>query len=272
MSGKLENHVAIVTGAAQGVGEGVAHVLAEHGAKVVVADIRRDGGEGTATALREAGYDAIFSAVDLADDDSMCKLVADTADHYGRIDILANVAGIYPVDMIEGMSTEQWDKVLRVNLTAPFVLTRECAPHMKKLGRGRIIVTSSITGNYTAYPGMSHYAATKAGVTGFIRAAATEFAPYKITVNSIDPGGMLTPGLKQLCTPQDIDVIAKQTPLQRIGVPRDVGNLYAFLASDDAEYITGTSIRCDGGMALPESAALADLEEGAYNDVTALDA
>ncbi len=159
------------------------------------------------------GYSANFKATDLSSEDSIQSLVAFAASRYGGIDILASVAGIYPVQEIETMSLAQWQHVVTVNMTAPFLLTRECVPFLKRNGRGRSIFTSTVTGPIVVLAGMGHYGAAKSGLEGFMRTAALELAKYRITVNAVAPGAMLTPGLEKVCTAQEIEDLGRRIPL-----------------------------------------------------------
>lgn len=253
MMGKdLEGRVAIVTGGAQGGGYGVARCLAKKGVTVVLADIQEGPGRQALEQLKSEGFSAGLKIMDLSSEDSVKELVSYTVGEFGRIDILASCAGIYPVQDLETMTTRQWQQVVDLNLTAPFWLTRECIPHMKKVGKGRIIYTTTVTGPTVVVAGLAHYGASKAGLEGFMRTAALELAKYQITVNAVAPGAMLTPGLQKLCSPEEINDLGRRIPIGRIGYPEDIGAVYAFLASDEADYITGISIRSDGGYVLPE--------------------
>ena len=158
-------------------------------------------------------------------------------------------AGIYPWTLIEGISAEEWDQVLGVNLRGTFLAAQAALKPMKAQHYGRMVFTSSITGPRVSSPGHGHYSASKAGINGFIRAASVEFAGYGITVNGVEPGNILT---KQHRSAAFIAAMEAMVPLGRLGTPRDVANAVLFLASDDAEYITGTTIIVDGGQIVPE--------------------
>jgi len=161
-------------------------------------------------------------------------------------------AGIYPWRLIENTEPEEWDSVLAVNLKGTYLAARAALPVMKASGQGRMIFMSSITGPRVTAPGHGHYSASKAGINGFIKAAAIEFAAYAITVNGVEPGNIMTEGMKQHRSPEFIRSMEETVPLGRLGSPRDVANAVLFLASDDASYITGTTIIVDGGQTLPE--------------------
>ncbi|MEX0860489.1 MAG: SDR family oxidoreductase, partial [Cucumibacter sp.] len=171
-----------------------------------------------------------------------------------RIDTVVQNAGIFPWTLIENIEPAEWDMVLAVNLKGAFLAARAALPHMRATGYGRMIFTSSITGPRVTSPGHGHYSASKAGVNGFIRAAALEFAGYGITVNGVEPGNILTEGMKLTRSAEFIQSMQDAIPLGRLGAPRDVANACLFLASEEAGYITGTTIIVDGGQILPEGA------------------
>jgi 3-oxoacyl-[acyl-carrier protein] reductase len=251
MSGRLADKIAVIIGAARGIGEGIAECFCEEGAQVVIADIER-GGEETAAYLNDVG-NAMFIQTDVSRRDDVQHLIHTTVEHFGRVDILVQNAGIYPWTLIENISVDEWDKVLGVNLRGCFLAAQACLPPMKKQRYGRMIFTSSITGPRVSSPGHGHYAASKGGINGFIRTAALEFAPYGITVNGIEPGNIMTEGMRTHRSEAFIQSMEASVPLGRLGNPRDVANACLFLASDESSYITGTTIIVDGGQILPES-------------------
>lgn len=247
--GRLEGKVALVIGAARGIGEGVAQRFAEEGAKVVIADTEVQAGTDTAARLQ-----GLFVATDIARPDHAERAVKTAIDGFGGLDILVQNAGIYPWTLIENTSPEEWDRVLAVNLKGTFLAARAALPHMKTKRAGRMIFTSSITGPRVTSPGHGHYSASKAGINGFIKSAALEFSGYGITVNGIEPGNILTAGMEMHRSPEFIRSMETAVPLGRLGTPRDIANCALFLASDEASYITGTTIIVDGGQTLPEGA------------------
>lgn len=256
MTASFSGKVVIVTGAAQGGGKGVAEGFARQGAHVIVADLQAKVGQAVCEELSTYGGTAAFVHTDLSSEASIVALVRHAKEQFGHVDVLASCAGIYPLQKLEEMTQAQWSYVVAVNMTAPFLLTRECVPLMRGRPHGRIIFTTTVTGPVVVIPGMAHYAASKTGLEGFMRAAALELAPYRITVNAVAPGALLSPGLQKVCSPEEIAKIGRRIPLGRIGHPADIAAAYLFLASPEAEYVTGITIRCDGGYVLPEAAAV----------------
>ena len=180
------------------------------------------------------------------------QVVAATLARFGRVDILVQNAGIYPMTMIADIDPTEWDRVLAVNLKGVFLAFQACLATMQAQRYGRCIFTSSITGPRVTSPGHGHYSATKAGINGFIRSAALEFSAYGITVNGVEPGNIMTEAVKLQRGPEFIRSMEESIPLGRLGTPLDVANAFLFLASDEAGYITGTTIVVDGGQLLPE--------------------
>ncbi len=246
---RLEGKVALVIGAARGIGEGIAQRFVEEGARLVIADTEVDAGRNTARRLG-----GIFVETDISQQAEAERAVATAIGQFGGLDILIQNAGIFPWTLIENISPAEWDKVLAVNLRGTFLAARAALPHMKAKRQGRMIFTSSITGPRVTSPGHGHYSASKAGINGFIKAAALEFSGYGITVNGIEPGNILTAGLEKGRSPAFIRSMEAAIPLGRLGTPRDIANCALFLASEEASYITGTTITVDGGQTLPEGA------------------
>lgn len=252
MPRSIAGRTAIVTGATRGIGRGIARVLASEGANLVLVSRRAEDGEKAIAEMTEAGGRAIHVAADVTDWQAMQGVVAEAEKVYGGIDILCANAGIFPQARIADLSPEDWDHVQAVNLKGTFLGVKACLPAFVRRGQGRVIVTSSITGPITGYPGWTHYGASKAGQLGFIRTAAIELAKHKVTVNAVLPGNVVTEGLEGLG--QDyLDTMAASIPLGRLGSVEDIGHAVLFLASDEAGYITGQTIVVDGGQTLPES-------------------
>ena len=247
MTGRIEGKVALIIGSARGIGKGIAQRFAEEGAKLVLADTELDAGQATASELGAA-----FISTDISQMAEAEAAVALALKHHGRLDIIVQNAGIYPWQLIENTSPEDWDRVMAVNLRGSFNATRAALVPMKAQHHGRMLFTSSITGPHVTSPGHGHYSATKAGINGLIRAAALEFAGYGITVNGVEPGNILTEAIELHRGAAYIQNMQDSIPLGRLGSPRDVANAFLFLASDDAAYITGTTIVVDGGQLLPE--------------------
>lgn len=247
MSGRLHNRSALVIGGARGIGAAIAERLAEEGARLVIADTEEAAGRATAERLKGR-----FIATDISQKADAERAVNEAVTAYGGLDIIVQNAGIYPWTLIENIEPEEWDQVMAVNLRGTYLAARAALPVMKTQKQGRMIFTSSITGPRVSSPGHGHYSASKAGINGFIKAAALEFSGYGITVNGIEPGNILTEGMKMHRSPAFIKTMEDAVPLGRLGTPRDIANAALFLASDDASYITGTTIIVDGGQTLPE--------------------
>ena len=249
---RVEGKVAVVIGAARGIGEAIAERLLEEGARLALADTLEDEGQATAARLSRAG-EAVFTRTDVGDEASVEALVQATLERFGRLDIMVQNAGIYPLTLLPDITVAEWDEVLAVNLRGCFLAIRAAAVPMRAQGYGRIVLTSSITGPRVSTPGHGHYSASKAGINGLIRAAALELAPFGITVNGVEPGNIVTPALTGHRSKDYADAMARSVPLGRLGTPREVAHAALFLASDEAAYITGTTIVVDGGQILPEA-------------------
>jgi 3-oxoacyl-[acyl-carrier protein] reductase len=247
MTRRLENKSALVIGAARGIGAAIAERFREEGAKVVIADTEATAGEATAKRLG-----AGFIETNIAQSQDADAAVAYAVERMGGLDILVQNAGIYPWTLIENISPEEWDSVMGVNLRGTFLAARAALTVMRAKKSGRMIFTSSITGPRVTSPGHGHYSASKAGINGFIKAAALEFSGYGITVNGVEPGNILTEAVVAHRSKAFIKGMEDSIPLGRLGTPRDIANAVLFLASDEASYITGTTIIVDGGQTLPE--------------------
>jgi len=249
----LSGKVVIVTGAGQGIGEGIARVFAKAGAKVVIATRSQANGQSVADAIVKSGGVAWLNQTDVGSRAEVKRVVAQTVEHFGRLDIVVHNAAVYPVIPIEQLSDDDLERTLSVNLKASFWLIQEALPHLRKQGGGRFLFTSSVTGPNVAMPGTAHYAASKCGINGLIRTAALEYARQNITVNGVEPGYILTPAMNALGGPEALEQMASQIPLGRLGSSTDIANAMLFLASEAAAYITGQTIVVDGGSTLPES-------------------
>ena len=244
----------LVTGGAQGIGYGISSAFAAHGARVLIADVQADKAASAAAKLCAAGSDVHAYAVDLACRDAINTLLDNINRDYGQLDVLIHNAAYFPLMPLADISPVVLARTLAVNLSALFWLTQAALPLLRQRG-GRILATSSVTGPRVAYPGLAHYAASKAGVNGFIRAAALELAADRITVNGVEPGMIRTPAMANLGDGELNAAIARGIPLKRLGEPADIAAAMLFLASDAAAYITGQTIVVDGGATLAESTA-----------------
>ena len=242
----------IVTGGSRGIGRGVARVFAAKGAQVLVVGRDLAQAEATAAAIRAEGGRASGFAADVGDPGDVERMAAAALERHGGVDILCANAGVFPAARLMEMTLEQWNEVLSTNLAGAFLSVRACVPALARSGRGRIVLTSSITGPITGYPGWTHYAASKAGQLGFMRTAALELTPLGITINAVLPGNVRTEGLDELGE----DYLAQMTasiPQRRLGSVEDIAYAALFFASDEAAYITGQTLVIDGGQVLPES-------------------
>ncbi|MDQ0395292.1 SDR family NAD(P)-dependent oxidoreductase [Labrys monachus] len=249
MTDRLKDKVALVIGASRGIGKATAIRFLEEGAKLVLADFDDEEGRATAEELGVA-----FIRTDIAELEDAVAAVTLAVERHGRLDIIVQNAGIYPWQLIENTTPQEWDRVMAVNLRGCFNAARAALTPMKKQGAGRILFTSSITGPHVTSPGHGHYAATKAGINGFIRSAALEFSSYGITVNGVEPGNILTEAMQLHRSQAFIKNMEDAIPLGHLGEPRDIANAFLFLASDEANFVTGTTIIVDGGQLLPEGA------------------
>lgn len=237
----------IVTGGSKGIGKGIARVFAKNGADVTIAARGETDGKAAADELG-----ATFVHCDVSDWDSVKAMVDAVAARTGAVDILCANAGAFPQTKIIDMDPSEWDQVMATNLRSAFLCVKACIPHFEKAGKGRVVLTSSITGPVTGYPGWAHYGASKAGQLGFLKTAAMELSRYNTTINAVMPGNIYTEGLQDLG--QDyLDTMAASIPLKRLGDVEDIGYAALFFASDEAGYITGQQIVVDGGQILPES-------------------
>jgi len=240
---RLHNKVAIITGSANGIGFAAAERFIEEGAIVFIADYDDHAG---ITAANQLGEKATFVQVDVANRDSVKKLVTTVIAQVGRIDILVNNAGITRDAMLTKMTEDQFQQVLDVNLSGVFHCTQEVSPHMIAAGYGKIINTSSVSGVY-GNVGQTNYAATKAAIVGMTKTWAKELGRKGINVNAVAPGFTETDMVKKM--PETVlEKMRSIVPLQRLGTPRDIANAYLFLASEEASYVHGHTLHVDGAI------------------------
>ncbi len=245
---KLKDKVAIITGAAKGIGKAIAIEFVKEGAKVVVADIDFEGAQKTVEELKKMGGEAIAVKVNVADPDDVKNMVEKTVEKFGKIDILINNAGIAIQKPALDMTLEEWRRIIDVNLTGVFLCSQAAARVMVKQGGGVIINMASMLG-FIAIPKRSAYCASKAGVIGLTKELAVEWAKYGIRVVGVAPGWVATRRVIELTKKGIVneEVVKMLTPLGRMAKPEEVAKLMVFLASDDASFITGNTVLIDGG-------------------------
>ncbi|TIC88873.1 3-oxoacyl-ACP reductase FabG [Nocardioides sp. GY 10113] len=244
----------LVTGGSRGIGLGIARVFARAGASIAITARTAEPLEKAARTLEELGaWKVSIVAGEIADRTSAHAVVEEAAAALGGLDVLCANAGIFPEARLAMMTDEELDTVLGVNVKGTVYAVQAALPFLEASGRGRVVLTSSITGPHTGFPGWSHYGASKAAQLGFMRTAAIELAPSGITVNAVLPGNVLTEGLADLGE-EYLATMSASIPLGELGTPEDIGHAVAFLASREARYITGHALVVDGGQILPESA------------------
>ncbi|MFC4624439.1 3-oxoacyl-ACP reductase FabG [Daeguia caeni] len=252
MFNSLKDRSVIITGGSKGIGRGIARVFSRVGVKLTIVGRDKKALDAAVEEMNALGAKARGAVCDVSDYVQVKKMVDEAAEAQGGLDVMCANAGSFPQVKMVDMTPDDWDAMMANNLRSTFLCVKASIPHFEKAGRGRVVVTSSITGPVTGYPGWSHYGASKAGQLGFIRTAALELARYNTTINAVMPGNIMTEGLEGLGEDY-LATMAKSIPLKRLGAVEDIGNAALFFASDEAAYITGQQIIVDGGQILPES-------------------
>ena len=245
----LKGKSVIVTGGSKGIGRGIAQVFARQGARLTIA--ARNEAD-LQSAANEIDGDVRYEVCDVSDWTSVKSMVESVASAQTGLDVMCANAGAFPQTKMIDMEPSEWDQVMAVNLKSSFLCVKASIPFFEKAGKGRVILTSSITGPVTGFPGWSHYGASKSGQLGFLKTAAMELSRYNATINAVMPGNIYTEGLQDLGQ-EYLDTMAASIPLKRLGDVEDIGNAALFFASDEAAYITGQQIVVDGGQIIPES-------------------
>ncbi len=252
---RLANKTAIVTGAGDGIGRGIALAFAREGASVAACDLNAETVAATGRLVEATGRSVLTESLDVTDQVRVRSFVEAAASRFGRIDILVNNAAIMPVCPIEAQDEETMSRILAVNLLAPAIVSKYCIPHMRKAGGGSIIHMASVTG-HNGFPGVAIYGATKGGLIALARGQAMELAADRIRVNTVSPGTVDSPMLHNFVEEHAEDPKAaleafdRIHPIGRIATIEEVANVFVFLASEESSNITATDIRCDGGSAV----------------------
>lgn len=259
MFSSLDGRSAIVTGGSKGIGRGIAETLAAAGVNVLVTARTQNDLDATVAGLADQPGRVSGLATDVTNPDDCRRAVETAVERHGGLDIVCANAGIFPSGRLEELTPDDIEHVLAVNFKGTVFVIQAALSALTASGHGRVIITSSITGPITGYPGWSHYGASKAAQLGFLRTAAMELAPKQITINAVMPGNIITEGLVEMGQ-EYMDQMAASIPARRLGSVADIGNAALFFATDEAGYITGQTLVVDGGQILPESSqALADM-------------
>jgi 3-oxoacyl-[acyl-carrier protein] reductase len=250
----LQGRTAIVTGGSRGIGRGIAETFAAAGINVVITGRSQVDVDAAVTALAGRTGRVTGVAADVTSPEDCRKVVAAAVERHGGLDIVCANAGIFPSARLEDLTPGDLEEVLGVNFKGTVYIIQAALSALADSGHGRVVVTSSITGPFTGYPGWSHYGASKAAQLGFIRTAAMELAPKNITINAVLPGNIVTEGLVEMGKDY-MDQMIASVPAGRLGTVADIGNAALFFATEEAGYVTGQSLVVDGGQILPESQA-----------------
>lgn len=251
----IAGYSVLVTGGTKGIGKGIAKVFANAGANVVITGRDEASAQATCEQLTAAGKGTVTYVLGDVASKADCERMVNTAiERNGGLDVLCANAGIFPDSKLATMSEADMDLVFNTNVKGTMLTVQAALDALEKSGHGRVILTSSITGPVTGFPGWSHYGASKAAQLGFMRTAAIELAPKKITVNAVLPGNVATEGLADL-GPEYRAAMEATVPLKALGEVEDIGNAALFFATKEAAYVTGQALIIDGGQILPESLA-----------------
>jgi 3-oxoacyl-[acyl-carrier protein] reductase len=242
----------LVTGGTKGIGKGIAAVFLRAGARVTIVGRDSTAGAQAAAELGTDGGEVAYVSADVGLVEDTERMVAEAVDRFGGLDVLCANAGVFPDARLQDMTERDIDSIFATNVKGTMLAVKAALPALAKSGHGRVIITSSITGPITGFPGWSHYGATKAAQLGFMRTAAIELARSQITVNAVLPGNIVSEGLAAL-GPEYREKMEASIPMRKLGTVADIGNAALFLATDEAAYITGQTIVVDGGQTLPES-------------------
>jgi 3-oxoacyl-[acyl-carrier protein] reductase len=243
----LQGKTAIVTGAAQGIGLAIARALAEQGVRVGIFDLNETKAREAAADLVKAGYQAIAGPVDVTCLDSVKAMLESASREFGYLDIIVNNAGILSSNKVQEITEAEWDKILAVNLKGTFFVCQQALPYLKDRPQPRLINMGSVAGRMGGYESNLAYAASKGGVIALTYGLSRQYAPYRITVNCICPGPTSTP-MTENWTPEQMAGLIQRIPLGKFCKPQHIGSAVAFLASDEAEVITGVALNINGGM------------------------
>jgi NAD(P)-dependent dehydrogenase (short-subunit alcohol dehydrogenase family) len=246
---KLKDKVAIITGAASGIGQACALLFAREGARVLVADMDVTGGTSTVDSIRGASGEALFVETDVSKNVDVARMVQSALTTWGRIDILLNGAAILAYGTVVETDEATWERVISINLTGAWRCCKAVVPHMIRQGGGSIINVASTTGAHDACAHAVAYVSSKGGVTLLTRGMAIDHARQGIRVNALCPGPTDTPMLRRALTPEQLATFAESFPMGRLGRPEELAQAALFLASDDASFVTGSAMYVDGGQA-----------------------
>ena len=245
---RFENKITLITGAGSGIGRAAAEMFAREGAKVVVADADAATAEAAANAIRTAGNEASFVAVDVSDAAAVQQMVQTATGHYGGIDILVNCAGVLRFGTVLETDEATWNRVLAVNLTGVYLCSRAVLPSMIERGGGAIVNVTSSTGAHDAQGNLAAYVASKGAVALLTKAMAIDHAKDNVRVNAIAPGPTDTPMLRDNLPSAELTAFAKTFPMQRLGLPKELARAVLYLASEEAAFVTGAILAVDGGQ------------------------